>query len=121
VLANTTYADPPPIKRVEEEGSTTRFHFYLDPSSPVFIDHFPTYELIPGVMQVHWVVLLMKRTMPDFQPLNFRRLKFTRPMRPNADYVLEVEQTSAGRMQFLYTTPSSSTTIFSSGTIEFAA
>jgi len=60
------------------------FEFVIRPDCPYFEGHFPGYALLPGVAQIHELVLPQVRALRSSwgAPSRLERLKFHKPIRP---------------------------------------
>lgn len=95
----------PVIDGWAERGDAVTARLTFPPDSIVFRGHFPSFPILPGVAQLYWAHLfLRKRFGGDFAPAAVRRLKFRRLIRPGQGILMRLERVAAGRFDFLFST-----------------
>ena len=62
---------------------------------PVFNDHFPSAPLIPGVVQLKWVMTYAADLIDTERPYRIIDLKFKRPMQPGETVLLTLSVEAA--------------------------
>lgn len=96
-------------------GQLYTFQLTIDESNTGFDGHFPDFPILPGVVQLHWVMKLAEEfgISPNVQ--NIDRLKFTHPIFPNRNTQLSIEHDqSSSTLIFKYI---SDNTVCSSGKV----
>jgi hypothetical protein len=105
----TTTLDPPPrqpvVRAVERESSSVTLSLTVPKDLLYYQGHFDGYPLLPGIIQIHWVV---ERVVQYFDlsptPDAISRLKFHRPIPPGAEIFLRLDHDPAkGWVTFRYT------------------
>jgi len=87
-------------------------------SLPCFADHFPSYPMLPGVLQLGWAVQLAQRHFGIEAPMRqVGQLKFQHPIRPDTALTLRLTR-SGDEVAFSYATPAQAC---SAGRLAFAA
>ena len=66
-----------------------------------FRGHFPDFAILPGVVQLHWVVAYAQRHLGIAVPASSAQVKFRRPIRPDETLTLSLS-VLAGRLSFAY-------------------
>lgn len=83
----------PDIKNYEFGGGNKwTFNIYLAPTLIYFEGHFDEQAVLPGVVQIEWIVKLAERALA--KPLLFagmRNIKFMHIMKPNLDLQVVIE------------------------------
>jgi 3-hydroxymyristoyl/3-hydroxydecanoyl-(acyl carrier protein) dehydratase len=64
----------------------------IPPASWFFQGHFPDYPILPGAIQIHWVVQFAKRYFIEKPFPSAIRVKFRKPIRPNHQLTLLLER-----------------------------
>ena len=70
-------------------------HFSVDPALPWFAGHFPGNPILPGVVQLAWVLAACHERFPGISPERFSamsRIKFKRPVKPGAKLALRLRR-----------------------------
>lgn len=83
--------DEPVKDRPVADGQPIRITLLASAQLAGFIGHFPQFALLPGVVQVDWASHFSQRTfgLPN-QIISVERLKFTYPIQPNNQVILEL-------------------------------
>ena len=72
---------------------------HLPRSLAYFRGHFPSFAVLPGVVQVDWAMLLARRYLAVRRgAARAMRVKFARPIRPDAELTLTVDYDRAERL-----------------------
>lgn len=111
----------PQICDVECGGNSVRLTLHISPALDYFPGHFPGFPILPGVVQVDWVMRLAREYLgiPDDGFSALRALKFSSPVLPDTYLSLEINwQNNRQRLDFTYRTDER---IVASGQIIFAA
>jgi len=92
---------------VSESADSTKAEFEIRiPANLVYLQgHFPGEPVLPGVVQVHWVIELARGRF-DLKPhfAAIEGLKFHRVIEPDTQLVLTIEyDDAAGKIRFAYT------------------
>lgn len=84
--------DEPVVTAVERDGSRIAVSLHV-PADCVFFDgHFPSFQLLPGVVQVDWVMRFARRYLGiTSDPEEIPRLKFARPILPGSPLRMEIQ------------------------------
>ncbi|MBU2711257.1 ApeI family dehydratase [Zooshikella harenae] len=83
--------------------------------SVYFIGHFPDMPILPGVVQVHWVMLFaQKYLLRTFKVHRIETIKFQRIIKPNTKLTLKLVDNKCGKLSFTY---SAGDVIYGSGRI----
>ncbi|NPT42144.1 AMP-binding protein [Paraburkholderia sp. 1N] len=94
------------VEVLAEARSADTLHYELrvPPTLVHFAGHFPGLPILPGVVQVHWVMRLAAEQLPAVRELvSVDRLKFMAPVSPGAVLNLTLAHDAArGRVQFAY-------------------
>ncbi len=94
----------PEITNLEKLSDGVRLHLLLSPELEAFDGHFDNMPIIPGVVQISWVITFAMKYIPDLPELNvnaIEKLKFQHVMQPEMTIVLELKK-SEGNIIFLY-------------------
>ena len=83
----------PEITEIEKTDNELNMGFHLQPENDYFKGHFPEFQLLPGVVQVHWAI---EYAIENFGELGefekMEALKFSKPMRPGMNLRLNVQR-----------------------------
>jgi len=83
-----------------------------------FPDHFPNYPMLPGVLQIGWVIDAVRREFAlDTAATRIIGLKFMQPIRPGVRVALNLQRTAPSEVRFSY---HCGETLCSSGRLQFA-
>ncbi len=65
------------------EGEQAYYSLYISPDLLCFEGHFPSVAIVPGIVQIEWVVVLAGKliTLGEFKSMV--RVKFNRPILPS--------------------------------------
>lgn len=104
---------------LSERSSDERFE--ADLRVPEHLDvwpgHFPSFFVVPGVLQVDWVIRAAATRFGVPAPCAIENLKFKVPLRPLQTFTMRLERGERG-VEFRLTEGAS---VFSSGRLEFAS
>ena len=109
----------PIIVNQSVSNNTATYILFIPKNLVYFQGHFPDYPLLPGVVQVHWVMELAKPIAPKSIFTGIDRLKFMHPIFPECSLHLNIEaanDTSSLNFQYFM-----HQTTYSSGKINFGA
>jgi len=95
------------------------FGLDVSPDMSWFRGHFPDMPILPGVVQLHWAVIVARAVFdfPD-SPLEFKRLKFKNVVIPPQVLELSVSVPAPNEVQFEFHSPEVQ---YSQGRLVFAA
>lgn len=83
--------DQSPGHRPVGEGEPVRITLFASAQVTGFSGHFPQFALLPGVVQVDWASHFAQRVFGlSNQIISVERLKFTCPIQPNNQVILEL-------------------------------
>ena len=85
----------------------------------VWPGHFPRYFIVPGVLQIDWVIRLAAAHFGAGAPSGIDNLKFKTPLLPRQPFTLRLERTRGGRA--IDFTLEGSEGTFSSGRLQLEA
>jgi acyl-CoA synthetase (AMP-forming)/AMP-acid ligase II len=108
----------PTVLSVETSEGRVYLKLFVPKDLYYFRGHFPDFSLLPGVVQIHWVVHFSKLYLLKSQ-LSFKSLtnvKFMRPILPETYFNLKIQYLSQ-QLRFEY---SSEQQLFSKGSIDFS-
>lgn len=109
--------DGPEVVLWTSDPDRLRFLLNIKSDAPYFAGHFPGNPILPGVIQLHWAVLLARRHLhPASHSVDVRRVKFRSIVTPPRLVELRLKSESGGRVEFLV---GSQETIHSQGALEF--
>jgi len=71
------FSDGPPVALWLKEQDRLRFLLHIRTDAPCFEGHFPGNPILPGIIQLHWAVLLARHCLGlEEPPRELRRIKF---------------------------------------------
>ena len=106
----------PVMEIYEQSGAYLRVRVVMQDNTSCFDGHFPGLPILPGVMQLHWVVLLAKQHWyPQGQFSSVSRIKFQCPIQPQDVLDIELTHKAGGKFNYSYT---SNDRVMSSGSFE---
>jgi 3-hydroxymyristoyl/3-hydroxydecanoyl-(acyl carrier protein) dehydratase len=126
-LANQLIAhDPnglPKVLAVTQTDSEIVVEIFISADLPCFVGHFPGFAILPGVLQIDWVMKLAMAHWPDlghFSGMDI--LRFARPILPNQRIMLKIQR-DLQRINFVWLLVESESSQIqsSSGRIRFVA
>lgn len=87
------------------ELTTIDIKINIKPNNLFFEGHFPNMPILPGVAQVHWVMLLAKEYLSvTFNVHRIEAIKFQRIIQPNSQLTLQLIDNKCGKLSFSYRT-----------------
>jgi hypothetical protein len=95
----------PEVLRVERDGDRLVMELRYPADSLWFQGHFPQFRLLPGVVQIDWLMSAATNHLGIDRPMRqIPRLKFMKPILPDETVVLELEWHPAkSQLDFKYT------------------
>lgn len=85
------------------ELTTIDIKINIKPDNLFFEGHFPNMPILPGVAQVHWVMLLAKEYLSvTFNVHRIEAIKFQRIIQPNSQLTLQLIDNKYGKLSFSY-------------------
>ncbi|MGI0117109.1 hypothetical protein [Zooshikella sp. RANM57] len=109
---------PDVIEAISHQGTdSTRIDIEINikSDSVYFIGHFPDMPILPGVVQIHWVMLFaQKYLLRTFNVYRIETIKFQRIIKPNTKLMLQLIDNQCGKLSFTY---SAGDVIYGSGRI----
>jgi 3-hydroxymyristoyl/3-hydroxydecanoyl-(acyl carrier protein) dehydratase len=106
------------------DGNSVTLTLFVSPQLDYFAGHFPGFPILPGVVQVDWVVRLARhylascRALDEGQFTALQSLKFSAPVLPSAELLLKLGWLpEKQRLEFSY---NAGGRVMSSGQILFA-
>jgi acyl-CoA synthetase (AMP-forming)/AMP-acid ligase II/3-hydroxymyristoyl/3-hydroxydecanoyl-(acyl carrier protein) dehydratase len=89
---------------VERDGDRLDVRLSFPPDSVYFDGHFPSFRLLPGVVQLDCVMRLVRQHLGIMRGIaEIPRLKFSRPIFPDVPLVVEIEfEPKKDQIQFRY-------------------
>jgi len=93
----------PEVVKIERSGDSVRLEIRIPGDLAYFPDHFPRFPMVPGVVQLAWVVAYASEHLG--LGAAFKRiaaLKFQHPMLPKDRARLVLTRTGAGEVSFAY-------------------
>jgi len=104
---NTRHPDPGPdfprVLSVQEESSEYCLQMDISPKLDCFRGHFPGNPVLPGVVQLHWAVIVSMGYFGfDSVPAEIKRLKFKNVVIPPRVVELTIGRTGRHEVQFVY-------------------
>lgn len=92
------------VNQKKEGGNALKLTLQLCPELFWFDGHFPHYPILPGVTQVHWVMIFATRFLEIDQTFSgMDVVKFQRPLLPGDEVSLDIEWLKEkSRLHFQY-------------------
>ena len=88
---------------VEKSDSMMRVRLNMQQQSTFFEGHFPEASILPGVTQLHWVILLAKQHWPAYSAfVAASRIKFQKPIQPADVIDVEIQHRGDGVFHYHY-------------------
>ncbi|MBU2707248.1 hypothetical protein KCM76_14730 [Zooshikella marina] len=85
------------------ELTTIDIKINIKPDNLFFEGHFPNMPILPGVAQVHWVMLFAKEYLSvTFNVHRIEAIKFQRIIQPNSQLTLQLIDNKCGKLSFSY-------------------
>lgn len=105
-------------------ADTLDLSLYVPPNLCYFAGHFPSFPILPGVVQLNWAVHYAREFLALTAPvMNVERLKFTCPIQPdmkvNLSISIDAEKKVANFRYYSATHPSSQPLTFSQGRLVY--
>jgi len=94
----------PIVRSVAAEPDRVTLQLDVPADLPCFLGHYPGFPILPGVVQIDWVMQLAVRHLPCGQPsaTDFR-IKFKRVITPGMPLALTLSHDKARRrLEFVY-------------------
>ncbi len=99
-MSASTQAEParlqPELLAERRADSHHEFDLRVPDELAVWPGHFPEFFLVPGVLQVDWVLRLAAERLGLARPSRIEGLKFKTPLRPQQRFTLRLEVTPDG-------------------------
>jgi acyl-coenzyme A synthetase/AMP-(fatty) acid ligase/3-hydroxymyristoyl/3-hydroxydecanoyl-(acyl carrier protein) dehydratase len=94
----------PRVEIVERDGSSLAVSLSFPANSIFFDGHFPSFKILPAVVQVDWVMRFARQQLDVIENLEeILRLKFLRPILPGMPLRLEIQfDAKKDQIQFRY-------------------
>jgi 3-hydroxymyristoyl/3-hydroxydecanoyl-(acyl carrier protein) dehydratase len=94
----------PEILAVRQGNMQVELDLALPPGLLYFEGHFPGFAILPGVVQLHWAIMLARAYLPIGAAIPAEmQIKFRRPIRPGAQLLLRLAlKEAAGRRQMTF-------------------
>jgi len=96
----------PQVLSLQDDPDGLRLRLEIVPALDCFRGHFPDEPVLPGVVQLHWAVLIAQARF-DFPavPTEIKRLKFKKIVTPPQELELTLSRRSATEVQFSFDSP----------------
>lgn len=94
----------PELLHLEKNSESSEFSLLIAPDLPCFAGHFEGFPLVPGVVQIGWVIEFASQFLSlNAQVKLVEKLKFTHPILPNYQVQLQIKLLNHGQsMDFWY-------------------
>ncbi len=97
----------PRILSLTDDGHDIRMRVDVSQELCWFRGHFPNQPVLPGVVQLHWAVIIVQACFGfSSVPAEIKRLKFKKVVTPPHVFELSVSRKSSNEAQFAYDTGS---------------
>lgn len=81
----------PEVLAVRQADMQVELDLALPPGLLHFEGHFPGFAILPGVVQLHWAIMLARTYLPIGSAVPAElQIKFRRPIRPEARLILRL-------------------------------
>jgi 3-hydroxymyristoyl/3-hydroxydecanoyl-(acyl carrier protein) dehydratase len=105
-------------------ADTLDLSLYIPPNLCYFAGHFPSFPILPGVVQLNWAVHYARELLALTAPvMNVERLKFTCPIQPDMNINLSMSTDAEKKVVnfrfYSATHPSSQPLTFSQGRLVY--
>ncbi len=91
----------PVVEAVRRSAEGVELELRIPEDLRYFQGHFPGFAILPGVVQVDWAIRLARRYLAlSDAPAQSVRVKFHKPIRPNATVSLALTLSAEGRLSF---------------------
>ncbi|WP_051278017.1 ApeI family dehydratase [Solimonas flava] len=95
--------DPQPLAVRPDGDDAIEIQLAVPAALPCFADHFPSYPMLPGVLQLGWAVRLAQQHFGLAGPMQeVAQLKFQHPIRPDSALTLRLVRSGAREIAFSY-------------------
>ena len=94
----------PEIKNVEIIDNEVRLSLFVHDKMTYFKGHFPDFQLLPGVVQIHWAIKFAIKYLACTEAFeSMDAIKFVKPLRPNTLVRLSIfKDTEKNTISYLY-------------------
>ena len=93
----------PRLLSTREDAGGVRLRFDISPELDCFQGHFPGQPVLPGVVQLHWAVLIARACfLLDHVPQEIKRLKFKKVVIPPHELELSLYPKERDEVQFCF-------------------
>lgn len=91
-MSQSTFSEltVPQVVAQSVEGEHVHYDLYVQPNMCCFEGHFPGVPIVPGVVQIEWVVLLAAKVINLGEFKSMVRVKFNRPILPGVKLQLHL-------------------------------
>ncbi len=96
----------PRVLSLKDDPDGLRLRLDITPELECFRGHFPDEPVLPGVVQLHWAVLVAQARF-DFRgvPAELKRLKFKKVVIPPEELELTISRRGEREVQFNFDSP----------------
>jgi 3-hydroxymyristoyl/3-hydroxydecanoyl-(acyl carrier protein) dehydratase len=76
------------------EFKDRNFYFFIDKNFTAFKGHFPSYPILPGIVQIQMALLCIKKLLNtnDVVLKEIRKIKFIKPILPKTKVIVTLSQ-----------------------------
>jgi 3-hydroxymyristoyl/3-hydroxydecanoyl-(acyl carrier protein) dehydratase len=119
-LAGTVRKGLDPERLAERRlGGRLEVDFRVPTQLEVWPGHFPGHFVVPGVLQIDWVIRIAASRLGTGAPIGIENLKFKTPLLPHQTFTMSLEMDRGGRrVEFRLAHGES---VFTMGRLEFEA